>query len=118
MNRICCLVACLTLSGWACAEEAELLRPLPFSQGSDSLTSLMLPMDDIVAAVSGADNDLASQPRQGRDRRSATRERVLEALGVSRYIPNGHFTAFGKDGRWSLSLHDEDSVVLRMRIRW
>lgn len=118
MNRLCCLLACLAFSGQACAGEAGLLQPLVFSQAADTPTPPDAAMNETVAELMWADTDLASRAWSNRDQRRASRERVFTALGVSRYIPSGHFTAFGNEGRWSLSLNDEDSVVVRFRVKW
>lgn len=122
MNRICCLFSCLAFSGLACAGEAGVLQPLVFNQAEDSLTPPITSMDATataaVAELRWNDAELASRSLSNRDQRRASRERVFAALGVSRYIPSGHFMAFGNEGRWSLSLDDEDSVTMRMRVQW
>lgn len=118
MNRLCCLLAGVVFSGLACAGEATLLQPLVFSQAPDTLTPPNVAMDETVAESMWTDTDLASRSWTSSDQRRASRERVFTALGVSRFIPNGHFTAFGNKARWSLSLNDEDSVVVRFRVKW
>lgn len=117
MYLFLCLLGFLVLSGSASAEMAEPLQSLSFNSNSALATSLA-PMEDVMAATAWSDDDPAARSLQLREQRRSARERIFEALGVSRYLPNGHFAAFGHDARWSLSLQNEESVVLRLRMKW
>lgn len=118
MYRLCCLLSCLAFTLPACAGESELLPPLSFNPELDALTASAIAMDDTAAPVAWASDDPAPRSRRVRERQSISREKIFEALGLSRYLPSGHFTAFGQDGRWSLSLHEDESVTLRLRVKW
>lgn len=118
MYRLCSLLMSLAFSFPACAGESELLPPLSFNPEGGALTSSAVSMDDTVVPVAWAGEDLVPRSRQARERHSISREKIFEALGLSRYLPSGQFTAFGQDGRWSLSLHEDESVTLRLRVKW
>jgi len=118
MYRLCCLLLCLAFSLPVGAVETELLPPLSFSPEASSLTSSTISIDDVAAAVTWAGDDLASRSMLAKERRGAMRDKVFAALGLGRYIPSGHFTTFGHDSRWSLSLHEDEKVTLSLRIKW
>lgn len=118
MYRVCCLLSCLACSLSVSAVAAELLPPLSFNAETSSLTSSAMSMDDSAAPVLWAGDDLAARSRLAKERRGAMRDKVFAALGISRFIPSGHFTTFGHDGRWSLSLHDDEKVTLSLRVKW
>lgn len=118
MYRVACFWLCLAASVPACAD-LDKKQPLQLAFNSvpdlsDSGLTSSYPSADI--ALTGFS---ALEPvKQSREQRRAARDRLLEALGISRFIPAGTFSAFGNSARWSVSMEDEDSVVLRMRMKW
>lgn len=117
MYLFLCLLGFLVFSVPASAEMAEPLQPLSFN-ANNALAMSSLPLEDMAASATSTDDDPAIRSLQLREQRRNARERIFEALGVSRYLPNGNFAAFGHEARWSLSLQNEESVVLRLRMKW
>lgn len=118
MYRLYCLLMCLVCSAPVCADTGTPLLDLSFNPETDAASTASMSGDDTVFDASALAGDSALQALRNKEERRAVRDRILSALGVSRFMPSGHFSAFKHDGRWSLSLDDEENVTLRMRMRW
>lgn len=119
MCRVPCLLLCLGLSLPACAEVDKPLFQFDSNSYSEMVAANATGHDDAMAAEPSLFASHVTEPaRMNREQRRAARDRLLEILGLARFMPAHSFTAFGHDARLSLSMQDEDSVTLRMRIRW
>ncbi|MDO8267351.1 MAG: hypothetical protein Q7T32_05910 [Moraxellaceae bacterium] len=118
MYRLYCLLMCLVCSAPVCADTETPLLDLSFNPETDATSTASVSGDDTAFGATALAGDPAVQAQRNKEERRAARDRILSALGVSRFMPSGHFNAFKHDGRWSLSLDDEENVTLRMRMRW
>lgn len=116
MFRWPCLMLCLGLSLPACA---DVDKPLFQFESQPPVVDLSLSgHEETEAGPAVFANHVAEPAKMSREQRRAARDRLLEKLGLARFIPARSFSAFGHDARLSLSMQDEDSVTLRMRIKW
>ncbi|MDQ8036858.1 MAG: hypothetical protein REI12_05515 [Pedobacter sp.] len=86
----------------------------------DSLSpdTLQLSDNNFSSAFSSAFSSGLTSAELNRERRAAMREHLLDSIGLSQYLPRGHFNTFGHDTRWGLSVHEDLSVTLRLRMKW
>lgn len=110
MYLFVCLLLGLFLSLPAVAEEAQ-----PHFTFTSELTATADSGVELGAA--GAQPDASMPDQAGMERRNV-RQRLLDMLGISRLVPQGHFTAFGLKTRWTLTLPDQETVAVRVSARW
>ena len=104
------------LEGARWAASAQDLPAFAF-KGSPSATLLTPP----VASTRSQDpyfNDAGTQAAQMKERRTEIRERLLDALGLSQFVPGGDFMTMGYAAHWGLSLREDRSLAVRVRINW
>lgn len=118
MFRWSCLMLCLGLSLPACADVEKPLFQFDTQTRIVMADSALTTHEDALAESSLFASHVAEPARMSREQRRAARDRLLEKLGLARFLPARNFSAFGHDARLSLSMQDEDSVTLRMRIKW
>lgn len=118
MFRCSCLMLCLGLSLPACADVEKPLFQFDTQTAMETADPAINGHEEAVAGPALFANHVAGPAKMSREQRRAARDRLLEKLGLARFIPAHTFSAFGHDARLSLSMQDEDSVTLRMRIKW
>lgn len=113
MHRLSLSLLLLLLSTIACADE------LPEFHFNTEQNSTLFSDDASLPPDTLQLSDTSLSPSElNRERRAAMRERLLDSLGISRYLPRGHFNTLGHDTRWGLSVHEDLSVTLRLRMKW
>lgn len=113
MQRLPLSLLLILLSATACADE------LPeFHFNMDQKATLLSDEDSLSPDTLQLSNTGLSVSQLNHERRAAMRERLLDSLGLSSYLPNGHFSTLGHDTRWGLSVHEDLSVTLRLRMKW
>lgn len=110
MYLFVCLLLGLFLSLPAVAEEAQ-----PHFTFTSEQPATADNVADPDAAGAQPDANMLDQARM--ERRNA-RQRLLDMLGISRLVPQGHFMAFGLKTRWTLTLPDQETVAVRVSARW
>ena len=104
----------LSVAAPACAE--NLLPALAFSDTSAAHRPAA-PVPEAGRPLAGL-NEPEAMALRLHAQRDEMRERLLEAVGLARFIPRGHFSTLGYDTRWSLNLHVDRSVTLNLGVRW
>lgn len=74
--------------------------------------------DNVPEQGAAATQPDASTLEQARMERRNLRQRLLDTLGISRFVPHGHFSAFGLATHWTMVVPDEETVALRVSARW
>lgn len=99
---------------------------LSFPVGADDAKSPFTFVSEHSTTITGNTLEAAVFPvesytnmhEQTRMERRRIRERFLDMLGVSRFVPHGNFTTFGLKSHWTLALPDEETVSLRVTVHW
>lgn len=126
MQRLPLSLLLILLSSTVCADELPefhftMDQDATLLSDEDSLNPDTLPLSDnnfSAAFSSGLSSSGLTPAELNRERRAAMRERLLDSLGIARYLPRGQFSTLGHDTRWGLSVHEDLSVTLRLRMKW
>ncbi|MGH8494215.1 MAG: hypothetical protein ACRERR_14080 [Moraxellaceae bacterium] len=113
MQRLPLSLLLILLCASACADE------LPeFHFNLEQNSAMLTDGDSLTPEALQLTNAGATPAELNRERRAAMREHLLDAIGLSQFLPSGHFNAMGHDTRWGLSVHEDLSVTLRLRMKW
>lgn len=110
MYRFCCVCLVLALGSHAWADDVK--SPFIF------VSEKNIAADNVFETSTLSSESEASMIEQAHAERRKLRERLLDMLGVSRFVPHGSFTTFGLKSRWTLAVPDEETVALRVSVRW